>query len=818
MNFKTTYILFGALVLLVGVMLVSVWYHREDRKRTNEMLFPKAASEDKDKQIRADDVNRVVIQRKSPADSEVVFERGKDRAWRITAPLELRADSSRVTNMIESLLTARIDTDTRVESVKSAGLDSPQRIVTLYAKEKDRELTLKIGEVTLGKQQGVAFVQSSDWGAKPLAVQKTDLEATLENLGYFRSKDLLGEGPSSDVRDIKISQDKKGTLELRKEQNHWRFVKPAYGDAEIDATFLTNVDNVKVDYRNDKENDFVRDGVTDLARIDKDLPKSEQLHITVERVGEDKKPTTASLVVLVGKLLPPDTRAEPEAKLDKKDEGKYYAYIDRGKKGKDVVKVSASSIKPFIELLEHPEEKRNKNLVALEPFKAPDAIDVKNPYGLLEFRKPEGKSWQLYRDGKAHPTGEAEVRALIDQITKGKAVSFPDPKRRKELGLERPDVEVVKIWSDSLEKDDSKARKDSKDKDKKKGKAEARSKARGEMPSFKKDSKPVTELRFGNREGDNVAVERLWGKDSTLVMVPAAILEQVRQRPLAYYDKTVPGFGPGFGPPDTDVTKLILSHDGEATELSREKPGAPWKFVRPPKAKGRNANPNVVNEVLGDLNKLVVREVVSEKASTTDLKNYGLASPAYRAIVTLTKDKTNTTHTYLFGKESSGKGYYARVSGKDTIYLVDGRVIDAMKKELRDTTVFEFDPKDVTALKLTGWRNVRKAGITLTMEQAKEGEWKGKDCTPDSAKVNDLLGGLAHLRAERFVPVGGGPKDEKALRIEITLKDKKVLELNVGGAEGNAYHATSNQFKGEAFLVPKEPFEKVREAPRNLEK
>jgi hypothetical protein len=805
MNFKTTYILFAAMLVMVGVLAVILLYHGKSEDRKDELLFPTAASKDKDRQVRSDDVTVVTIQRKKPADKDLVFERGDDKTWTITSPRKLRAESSRVTNLIDSILSARTDAENTPESLKKAGLDSPSRIISLYAKDKDRTLKLTVGEVTPGTESALAFVMSSDRPNTPLAVKKTSIDSALEDVGYFRSKDLLGEGPSNDIRAIKVSEGKKGTVEVRKEKDRWRFVQPAYGDAEIDNNFLNTLDNVKVEYKSDKDNDFVEDGVTDLGKIDKDLPKSEQLRITVERgdEGSKKKPTTATLVVLVSKKVG----------------DKYYAYVENGKE-MDVVKVTASSIQPFLDLVEKPEDRRNKSLVALEPFRSPDAIDVKNSYGLIEFRKPEGSNnWQLYRNGAANPTDEAEVRKLIDVVTRSKAVSFVDPKRKKELGLDKPDVDTVRIWSDSLEKTDTKDKEKPKEKDKEKGKDKSKEKSKEKekkekgKPAFKKDVQPVTELRFGNREGDNVAIERIWGKDSTIVMAPASILEQVRQRPLAYYDKHVPGFSTGLAA-DMDVTRLILNRGGEVIELKREKSGAPWKFVQPKNLKDRNASAAVVSEILSDLNMLMVKEVVSDKATTEQLKTYGLTKPAYRAVVTLTKDKKDTTHSFMFGNDAAGKGVYAKLGGKDAIYLVDSRVIDDLKKELRDTTVLAFDADKVTTLKLTGWRKLLGSPGTRTLT-SKDGKWTSKEIADvDPEKVKRFLEGLSNLKAERFVASGKGLKlTEDALQVEITLADKKVLEVTVGAAEGNSFYATSNQLKGEVFLVPKDLFEGPRSAP-----
>ena len=83
---------------------------------------------------------------------------------------------------------------------------------------------------------------------------------------------------------------------------------------------------------------------------------------------------------------------------------------------------------------------------------------------------------------------------------------------------------TVRVYAEALEKADAK----------KPGK-----------PAFKKDAKPVTELRFGLKEGENVAVERVWGNDTTLVMVPRSLFDQMSKGPLAYFDRSIPSFNPG---------------------------------------------------------------------------------------------------------------------------------------------------------------------------------------------------------------------------------------------------------------------------------
>jgi hypothetical protein len=801
MNFKTTYVLFGVLIVMIGLLAV-VLYKGPTESQAAEYVFPEFHG--KEKSAKVDDIDKVVIERKKPSDSDIVFERGEDKNWRMTSPRALPTESSSVARLVDAITDARVDDQTKVESLKEGGLDSPTRIITLTGNGVDLKLT--IGDTTPGQENAVTYVLSSARPKKPAAVRKSNIESALENVPYFRSKNLLGDS-STDVRGVKLTLGKKGTVELRKEKDHWRMVQPPYGDADI-SNLLNNITGLTVHYSNDKESDFVEDSAKDLAKYHLDPAKAEVLRIEVTR-GDAKKTTTTAALVGVNKKLGDAKDAKDAKPLGGE---KYYAALDEGQT-KDVVKVPASNVDPIVKLVEDPGALRNKHLVQLENFKTPDAIDVTNSYGTLEFRKPDAiKPWELHRGGTASKVDEAEVRQLIDALTKTDATSFPDPKRKKELGLEKPDV-VVRLWADSLEKADEK--KEEKKEEKKDGKSEKAGAKKVSKPAFKKGAEPAAELRFGNAEGTSVAVERVWGKESAIVMVPLTVRDTVRKGPLAYYDKSIPPFN--LGSAEEDVTKVEITRSGETLEITREKSTDPWKLTKPAALKRRKASEQVVREILNDLNRLTAKEVVAEKADKSVLaKEFDLAQPPYRVAVTITKDKKSTTHTFDLGKEVAGKGIYLKLGDKDTVYLVGAEVLTAIKKELRDTTVFDFDPDKVVSLKLTGWKKLLGSPHTRTLEK-KDKTWtckEQKDFKVDDTKVTSLLAGLAHLKAERFVQSGKGLKpDEDAFQIEITMDDKKVYDLTVGAQEGNSYFATSNQLKGDVFLVAKDLFEEARKAP-----
>src|SRR5262249_8153300 len=142
-----------------------------------------------------------------------------------------------------------------------------------------------------------------------------------------------------------------------------------------------------------------------------------------------------------------------------------------------------------------------------------------------------------------------------------------------------------------------------------------------------------------------------------------------------------------------------------------------WEIVKPDNLKGRPANPKVVLSILMAVNRPLVLGVENEKASASDLAAYGLDKPQ-RVVVTETKDKKDTKHEVLIGKEAGPARVYEKRAGQDVVYVVQSTLLVSMKEEVRDTTIFRFDEDKVKSVKLTGWQHVDGAPRTYTLEKS----------------------------------------------------------------------------------------------------
>src|SRR4029079_400585 len=96
----TTYILFGILIVLIGVIAVALWKDSGAREDKSKFVLPALQNQEA---VKVEDIDRVEIQ---PHEKDkIVLVRDGDR-WTITEPRKLRADRIAVTHLIEQLFKA----------------------------------------------------------------------------------------------------------------------------------------------------------------------------------------------------------------------------------------------------------------------------------------------------------------------------------------------------------------------------------------------------------------------------------------------------------------------------------------------------------------------------------------------------------------------------------------------------------------------------------------------------------------------------------------------------------------------------------------
>ena len=276
MNFKTTYYLFGALLVFLGLFGLTQFLKQRPGDDNEYVL---ASFHDRKDKQQTSDIDRVEIKRKRPKEETIVFVKG-DNGWQIKEPFQtpVHADDSSVEDVIRQATQARreLQSDAQITDLNQLGLETPAAVVTLK-KGGDREWTLNLGDESPDKK--VVYLTSSE-SKEPAVVRRSDLDSLYKNIPEFRSKELLAVSPfnSSHVDLAYVDpKDAKKTyaLDVDKTDSTWTIRKPFTGEADYEGEgegeqakgrigvkgLLQAIAGVRVE----SDADFFKDDVKNLA-------------------------------------------------------------------------------------------------------------------------------------------------------------------------------------------------------------------------------------------------------------------------------------------------------------------------------------------------------------------------------------------------------------------------------------------------------------------------------------------------------------------------------------------------------------------------
>jgi hypothetical protein len=843
MNFKTTYGLFAALVILLGLAALTLM--TGGKPGDEGVLLPNA----KALKLEAKDFDTLLIERAGSKPETLEFTRLDAKTWQLKRPVEAKADAAAVDRVIDDLLAARRDgAGDTPKNLADLGLDKPSLVVTLGRKDGTR-YAVSLGNTTLGGFNAQVFALSGDRPNEPLPIRRNTLGSLLKTEGNdaanagdlarglsdFRSKDLLlagaGFSPAADTSAVRISDGKAEVAVAKQPDGSWKYEKPdGYGAAEprADATDATPAGGTPA---------AVEPLLTALAAI-KPGGAEDFVDAVVDfaAYGLEKDKLAGPAVTVRRKTPGGDDRTET-LYIGKKDDasGKVFVRLDGER---TVAKVQASLIDPVRKLLERPGSMRERVLLSFAPTGA-DGLDVKLPGDAhpLELRKVGSPpAWRLFdADGTSQPANARTVTDLLSALN-GKVVKdFPEPGLTEAaLGFDRPSAEltlyvggvmpeVKKEETKEPVKDEKKAAPlaDAKDKP---AEPKANQPAGPARPKMKE---PAARLLFGRRDKDLLYVRRIAkDKDGKEAKADFAVSETIWPKVTAgrieYIDPTLPSFVP------SNVTKLAFSRAGDQYVVEKQPDKQPtWVIRLPADRADRGADADRVAQILSELSGLSAVKLWSEKPGERELERYGLVNPRLRAAVSVKDGDTARDMTYSFGAETDDKtGLYARISDRNLVFVVSKVAIPNLESgEIQDPVIFRLDTAKVTGLKLMGWKDVVGQPATRELERKGSNNWtlKGGEHKVNASQAEAFLNSLAQVRAERFVAHKAGPKDDQkltlpagALEIQVLLEgEKDPVTLTVGGLdpEGKHLYATSNRLPGDVFLLPKGMFEAVKAKP-----
>ncbi len=282
-----------------------------------------------------------------------------------------------------------------------------------------------------------------------------------------------------------------------------------------------------------------------------------------------------------------------------------------------------------------------------------------------------------------------------------------------------------------------------------------------------KVANPATGERFALAEGKAVAV------------LPGAVAKRLTAAPLAYRDRALARFA--------DAERATLERGPRKATFSKE--DGTWKLVEPLQAE---ADHDRLEDFIAALAKLRADELVAEKPSAAQLKQYGLDRPEARW--RLRAGDQDVLDLAVGNREKGGPRCYARLAGRDLVFLLDPTLSARVLAEYRPQAVWSppLDAVQVVSLRYGQARN------PFTLEKGEGEAWQaaGKpDVKLNEATVNDTLAALSGLKLERYaVDKDGdlklfGLKEPELVLEAATRSGKRALQIGGFVGESKARYA-----------------------------
>ena len=212
-----------------------------------------------------------------------------------------------------------------------------------------------------------------------------------------------------------------------------------------------------------------------------------------------------------------------------------------------------------------------------------------------------------------------------------------------------------------------------------------------------------------------------------------------RHPPAAEAEKQpgAPDLGPAiFAFDQDDIVKFDLKKAGAEQAVMAKDAAGNWHTTSPivvPVA------PDAISGLMTALAKLTSDRVVQDKATATDLKQFGLDQPKFETDIT-TKD--GKTHDLLIGEDApAGRVTYAMLQGDSRVYTIPGYVkdiVDRKPRDLRDKRLITMSEDKITRVDLAD-----KQHIVFVHDN---GEWRmdePKLIRADASAIDSYVDNLA---------------------------------------------------------------------------
>jgi hypothetical protein len=431
------------------------------------------------------------------------------------------------------------------------------------------------------------------------------------------------------------------------------------------------------------------------------------------------------------------------------NDGPRYARFDKGQ-GVPVLGVAASQTlaRSYLDYV-------NRNVLQ---FKADDVTKIERRMGAesLEVSR-NGDTWQIVMPAE-NRADDKSLQEFVGQLAELRAVrvaAFP-AKELKTYGLDEP-AAVVTV-------------------------------------KLKGDAKPAEHvLKIGKpAEADGTERYAVVDDGKAVVVLDAALSRRLVAAPITFRDKALARFA--------DADKLRLERGPRQAVFARVE--GSWKLTEPATA---DADNDELDEFLNTLARLRADELVAEKPTANELKTYGLDKPEARW--KLFAGDNEVLSLSVGAREKVGIRRYARLGGKDIVFLLDPKLSTRALAEFRKRDVWAAPP-DASQVESVRF-GYAKNPFVLTKTETGEWQVEGKaDVRPNRATVSETLDALARLKAARYVVDKGADfklfgLEPPELEVEITSRTGKRTLL-IGGPEGDSkrrYARVTEGGRSDVFVI-----------------
>jgi hypothetical protein len=362
--------------------------------------------------VKQDDIAKIELKY---SDRDIVLERDKGKPWRLVKPIGADADQSQANNLARAIADGEL---TRTVEEKPAdlapfGLKPPTTTVTVTTFDKKTIPSIEVGKSTpIGFN---AYVRLSNSPAVLLTegAFSSGMNKTVDEL---RVRDLMA-FKLDDVKKLIITHDNGQTVEIDRDGENWKVVKPATYPADDTAVRVALSTLV-----NARATDFVNDA-----------PGS------VQQYGLEKPHLTATVVLKNG---------EQQSLLfgfKQNGEGKSGIYVRRGER----TPVYAVAEYLMGSLDKSPLDFRDKTIVKIDP-ESVEMVKVKNADGEFTLKRAAGGKWNVITGGKTTEGDVPVVERLLNQFRdlKGESIVADPMPSAQPFGLDNPALEITLVAKD----------------------------------------------------------------------------------------------------------------------------------------------------------------------------------------------------------------------------------------------------------------------------------------------------------------------------------------------------------------------------------